>query len=539
MINKKYPKYVKVNDTDILLAIRTGMNPMKQWYDKKHHDLPYFWNYINGPEYGNSHHRSYSCVHSTGRWLDALVNAQEITGDNVSEEIYKKLEYWAYAVFDNETRMMSNLNPDTFQWEKVCDLHNLREAMYAFAALIRKNPENRKAKQAAEHLIDMVNRYTDFETGNWKNELYEQECGGVTECGASNDYEVYRFSSTLGRYIGGLVRLYYVYPLEKALNQAIRLTDTAFRTVLLEDGAFDTDRFASHLHSTSSMISGIAMLGDLTGDMKILERVKAFMENGFYDTALEFGWCLENVNRPDDMVGEINNTGDYVEACLCLGRAGYTEFFDRADRMIRCHLLPSQLLDISFISNEENEDDSKRLMAERMQGAFGFPCPYGHEYAPGSLISFNWDIVGGGVSSLCWAYRNIVSEKNNILSVNLLFDYEDSRIAFESPYQHDGRMKLKLKNQKTVRILFPAGTKWSILFGILEEKNIAFLRKDNWVYLYGIEELEIPVEFESEKRDYLFRQNKLQVCFCGNRITAMGSEGKRLCFFRDSEEEKQ
>lgn len=534
MKKTEFPKYVKINDTDILLAIREGMHPMQEWYDRKRHDLPYFWNYINGPKYGNSHHPSYSCVHSMGRWLDALVNAQEITGAFVLDEIYEKLQYWAYGIFENETGMMANLNMDTFEWEKVCDLHNLREAMYAFAALLKRNPQDEKAKRAAEHLIDMVDRYADFETGCWKTELYEQECGGTVECGASSQQEIYRFSSTLGRYIGGLVRLYYVYPLEKALDQAIRLTETAFKTVLYEDGAFDTQRFASHLHSASSMISGIAMLGDLIGSIGILERVRKFMENGFYDTALDFGWCLENMNRPDDMVGEINNTGDYLEACLCLGRAGYEEYYDRADKMIRCHMLPAQLLDVSFISNEEREDDSVDRMAERMKGAFGFPCPYGHEYEPGSVISFNWDIVGGGVSSLCWAYRHIVSEVNGILSINLQFDYEDERICYENPYMHDGKMKIRLKKDGTVRILLPGTAGWDEMRIWLKENNIPFLRNRNWLYLYGIysrECVEIPVSFSVEEKEYEFRKNKLHIRFQGNQITGMNSEGKRLCFF--------
>ena len=430
----EFPKYVKINDLDLVMAIREGMNPMLEWYDKKHNNLPYFWNYISGPKYGNSHHKSYSCVHSMGRWLDALVNAEAITGEVVPQEIYDQLAFWAYEIFNNDTGMMANLNVNTFEWEKVCDLHNLREAMYAFVALLKKNPNDQKAKKGAEHLIDMVDRYTDFETGNWKTDLYERECGGKVECGASSEREVYRFSSTLGRYIGGLVRLYMVYPYDKALDQAIRLTDTALKNVLLDDGEFDRERFAEHLHSTSSMISGIAMLGSLIQNQEILCRVKKFMENGYYQVATDFGWCLENDKRVDNWVGEINNTGDYLEACLCLGKAGYEEYYDRADKMIRCHLLPSQLLDVSFISDEESEDDSISKMATRMKGAFGFPCPYGHEYEPGSEISFNWDIVGGGVSSLCWAYNHIVTNVNGIISVNLQFDYEDEKICYRTPY---------------------------------------------------------------------------------------------------------
>ena len=38
----EFPKYVKINDLDLVMAIREGMNPMLEWYDKKHNNLPYF-----------------------------------------------------------------------------------------------------------------------------------------------------------------------------------------------------------------------------------------------------------------------------------------------------------------------------------------------------------------------------------------------------------------------------------------------------------------------------------------------------------------
>ena len=35
----EFPKYVKINDLDLVMAIREGMNPMLEWYDKKHNNL--------------------------------------------------------------------------------------------------------------------------------------------------------------------------------------------------------------------------------------------------------------------------------------------------------------------------------------------------------------------------------------------------------------------------------------------------------------------------------------------------------------------
>lgn len=61
------------------------------------------------------------------------------------------------------------------------------------------------------------------------------------------------------------------------------------------------------------------MVGDCVRDMKILKHVKEFIETGGRQIGLEFGWCLENDLRTD-LVGEINNSCDLMEACLYLGK---------------------------------------------------------------------------------------------------------------------------------------------------------------------------------------------------------------------------
>ena len=91
---------------------------------------------------------------------------------------------------------------------------------------------------------------------------------------------------------------------------------------------------------------------------------------------------------------------------------------------MRGHILPSQLLDTHFISDAPDADASKDYMASRVKGAFGFPLSYGHEYEPGSLISFNWDIVGKASADCAGPMRRrqVTRPDSGIISVNLLFD---------------------------------------------------------------------------------------------------------------------
>ena len=109
------------------------------------------------------------------------------------------------------------------------------------------------------------------------------------------------------------MRMYSENFLPEALDQALRLTNIFFRSLWREDGSYDGETFGRHLHSTTAMLCGIAMVGDCVRDMKILKHVKEFIETGGRQIGLEFGWCLENDLRTD-LVGEINNSCDLMEA---------------------------------------------------------------------------------------------------------------------------------------------------------------------------------------------------------------------------------
>ena len=69
---------------------------------------------------------------------------------------------------------------------------------------------------------------------------------------------------------------------------------------------------------------------------------------GVLQIGLEFGLYLENDLRTD-LVGEINNSCDLMEACLYLGKNGFEGYYGK---MLRSHILPAHLLDVSFLTDE-------------------------------------------------------------------------------------------------------------------------------------------------------------------------------------------
>ncbi len=110
-------------------------------------------------------------------------------------------------------------------------------------------------------------------------------------------------------------------------------------------------------------MSSLAQLADITSDLSMLERVKAFYDNGLRQIRDEIGWVIENSDdkSPPDR-GECNNTGDIVETALIMGRYGYPEYFQDAERITRGHLLPAQLRDNSFIPEPANPSSKMGCM---------------------------------------------------------------------------------------------------------------------------------------------------------------------------------
>ena len=173
-----------------------------------------------------------------------------------------------------------------------------------------------------------------------------------------------------------LVKLYRATSYEPALQQALQLKEACITQVLPADNSYTAARLGAHTHSVTAMLSSLAQLGEVVHDEAIMQRLVAFMENGLQEIALDFGWCLEGDQR-QDLVGEVNNTSDIMEACLCLGGVGFEGYYARAERILRGHFLPSQALDTSFIPNDDGPDERTSRMAWRVYGAFGFPTPCG------------------------------------------------------------------------------------------------------------------------------------------------------------------
>ncbi|MDB6127324.1 MAG: hypothetical protein JWM35_1220, partial [Verrucomicrobia bacterium] len=440
----------QVNTRDIRAAVDLGCKTMCSVFNPDDDNIPYFSAKV-WPEPRMWFSSAHSEAHIPGRHLNALLSAESALGLSVPEFAIENHARAAFFSFSGPVAMPLNRQQLGGPLHHFYP-HNIREGLHAMYALARFR-NSAKAREVAERCIAAMFKYWSPDRG-WDRVYFEKELGLVYSDGAAGS----PFIAGIARAIGPLVKYYKATHHQPALDLAVMLKEKALAEFFLADGAYDVRRLGIHTHSITCVLSSLAQLYEVTGERRILERVRGFFGNGLKELSDEIGWAVEltnNLANPDR--GEANCTGDILETCLILGANGHPEYLGRAERILRCHLLPSQLRDVSFVppTPVAADEDGKRNVAERLRGAFGFPAPYGHQPVEGADLSFNLDIVGGAVGSLCEAYSQIATRNEGGHVVGLLFDHETKALKIESPYPH-GILSVTVKETAPLSIRVPA-----------------------------------------------------------------------------------
>ena len=511
-----------VNTTDVPDAIRLGCRTMQSVFNADDNDIPFFRSRIY-PETYLAFHAGVTEGHVPGRHLNALLNAEDAVGVEVDEEAVDKHARAAFFSFSGPLPLpldRKELGGPICVW----DIHNLREGAHALYALARfRNCE--RACETAARMIDTVFEYWT-PANRWDYDRLEREHGLL----------ITRHPFLIGeaRAIGPLVKLYRATGHGPALELAMILAEKVVGEFFLADGHYDPNTFGGHTHSTTCVMSSLAQLADLTGDGRLMERVRQFYDHGLWKIRDELGWVIENGQAPDRAsdLGEVNNTGDVVETALILGRWGYTQYLHDAETIVRGHLLPAQLRDNSFIHDPPNPDneDGRHNVAERHLGAFGFPAPYGHWPVGAAQISFNMDIVGGAVGSLCEVWRDAARRDAAGHRVNLLFDRQSDVIDVESPYTH-GRLRVTVKQPAPL---------WVRIGPWVDRDKLEVTGGEQWRFVSDYLLLPQPpvgkpidIAFDLPEREIVLhhRLRDIRVRLRGDQVTAMDNVGADLTYF--------
>jgi hypothetical protein len=417
---------------DLLFHIRLGQACLLGCLDPADRHVPHWlcgFNHGRVTEF--QYHGCWDLCHNIGRALHALSMAEEVTGDHVDESVIADLSYHLFALFDRDEGLPGTMDNNTGKY--FSHLHNVREVTHGLTALIRRGSD--RAASLAERMIHLVWQAVD-ETGR----IHLDRLPPSIE--ANEKYTNHPHQE--GRAVDALVRYYRVTGNPEALDLAGRMTRFALDHCFTPAGTL-TPRAGTHGHSINALVAGMADLALVTHDAGLLQRVKEIFDVGLPCFNSSFGWSNETVGG--HLRGESNNTGDLLRAALCLGRAESFDYFERAERILRGHLLPSQVIDVDKGSDTPGEnDEARRRLVSRIRGGFSFPLPNDLLYQPDAPI-VTYDVTSGAVDALCETYKNIWTEDSAGLHVNLLITSKHK----------DARMKSFLSGQGRIELECPAG----------------------------------------------------------------------------------
>lgn len=526
-----------VNRDGLAGAIRFGCRTMRSVFDADDNDVPFFSSQLR-PEAFLRFSAHHSESHVPGRHLNGLLAAEAAAPeDNADPEIL------AEAVAKHRRALMLSYSgsvplplnrseagpggPTHF-----CP-HNLREGFHGLYALARWADDD-EAANLAERSIDAVRAWWHPGKG-WDEAAIKAAGCTYMECQG--------FVHGEARMLGPLVKLHEATSSLKALRLAEDVVDKLTTEFYLQDGAFTQERFGTrHAHSVTCCLSSLAQFARWRQDDVLMGRVQAFYDNGLWQMRDAIGWSPEATQQTGSDHGEGNNTGDIVETALILGRHVDRRYDDDAERILRCHLLPSQLLDVGWVEEPDNPDgiDGLRDLGRRHQGAWGFPAPYGHQSVGEGRrnLSFNMDIVGGVVASLSEALMAASEfDEDQGHRVRLRLPHETDALKLEAPYGDtpDGDvLRLTLKRRGPLSVHLPAWVDRSrvvIADPVLPEATVDDI---------GIHIAEPPVDRMIHVRYPIPTQDlelthhhdqPISVRLQGDRVEAMDNLGADLTFF--------
>lgn len=427
---------------DILGRIRLGQNALLGGLSNRRH-LPY-WSC--GFENGNLTGFKFSSyqgegvwdqMHNVGRALHGLSMAESVTGERVSAVIFDDLAYYLVNLFKDGDGLPSVTDPIT--GKRIVSLHNVRENLHGLTAMIKRG--HREAEPLARRMVRIVRKSLDDDGRIHLDRLPVQVDG-------------YNYQPSMeGRSLDALVRYYRISQDDVALETAALIARFALEHCFSEAGAL-TWEAGTHGHSINALVAGLIDFALITNDDVFLDRARRAYDVGLPSFNCSFGWSMESLHK-SVLRGEANNTGDLLRATLLLGKAGFPHYYNRAEKILRSHLLPSQVVDVkSYSDDSAAAEDHLRNLASRIRGGFSFPTPNDLQFKPDAGI-YTYDIVSGAVDALCETYRATVHEDFQGVRIHLLLSTEMDKVSIKSFLPREGRIVITTRSSSNLWMRIP------------------------------------------------------------------------------------
>jgi len=424
---------------DLTDPIQRGIEHIQHSVDRARHARPYFrFNLTQPPIW--SRHQAADVPHTTGRFLHALNLCRPIVGLPDDDELLDGLRQQIFSSCDHD---------DGFAWDDMAHepdpimayMHHQREALLALLA-VWDIYQDERARQYAQKLVAAMEQATRA-TGTYPGKQLASDGWQAGENLAVTTSE---------RAISALLAYGRTCNDPLGLELAQRFGRHALSVTFGPSGEL-TPASSTHIHSITGTVASLVELGLTTGQQEFIERARLVFDAGVLPFRIQTGWVKEETTaRPGR--GEANCTSDMIEAACLLGMAGHPTYFEDAERMLRNHLLASQLDDLSWVEENEGMENTETHAYQDLQhralGAFCFGEPNGYH-------TYNSDLSGAALQGLAVAWNHIATtDADGGHRVNLLLSHEDDVLTITSRLPEAGHIAMSLKAPlKHLRIRVP------------------------------------------------------------------------------------
>lgn len=390
----------------------------------------------------------YEIAHDTGRWWDAMLGYEAATGERIPENVEAAMLANLRAMTDNPAAILLNIygKPES----QVVNLHNIRETMLTYAALV-KYRANDWARTQGERLIVAIEGLLNPD-GQVDYDRLTTLMGGRTinpdllMRPYAPDGEWFDSTGTTGRAIEAILCFAEITGDDRAVKLAGRLAETHLRMIIDPSGKVRSELLDSnhvgHNHSYCGTLRGLLRYGLMTHKPQYVNAILDTYRNGQWGTTISHsGWTPHDLgklrfpNDDGDPVGEHGSCADVLELALWLGmEAAHPDLLDDAERLIRARLLPSQMRDPD---NPRND------------GAWGV---YGHPFGFGSIL----DVFAAVLHALVDVDgRTVTVAKDGTVSINLHFTCDTPAASVTVDREKAAAVTVTPKRNGPVRVRVP------------------------------------------------------------------------------------
>ena len=516
---------------DLREHVQFGIEHICNSVDRERDCRPYFrFNLVNPPVW--SQHEGGDTPHTVGRFLHAL---------NVCAEINE---------LPDDTELLDGLRKQLFEsckqdngfaWDDMgyepeppqAYMHHQREALLGLIAVseILQDPQ---AKHHAKALVMAIEEATR-ETGTYPGACLSPK-GWQTERSAT---------TTSGRAISALLAYSRTFDDPLGINLALRFGHQVQEACFGENGVLIPES-GTHIHSITGTVASLVELGLVADQQEFIESARRIYDIGLLPYCTQTGWVKESANAERGR-GEANCTSDLIEAACLLGMAGYTSYFEDAERMLRNHLLASQMDDLSWVTENRGMTNTETRAYEglrhRAYGAFCFGDPNGFN-------SYNSDLTGAALQGIAAAWKHTITdeeeggtdEEEGSARINLLLSHKHDAMDITSLLPESGKVVVEPKRPIDLSIRVPPWCERNAVETSINGTTVPITIVDDYLKIGEISEgarVEVtfvqPLFLTQERA--LGHDTPYRVRWLGNTVIAMSGAGSYMALYPELEKE--